>query len=420
VAAGDINGDGQVDLVSSSRDDDKIAWYENDGAAEPTFTETVISTNVVNAWDVYIADLDGDQNLDIIAAANVAPEPPVEPPEGEEVGGGGPAPEVDGLIVVADDGEVGHIPRQQLQHLQLCVVRVLELVDQDPAVALAQPGEDRRPLAEQAEGPVDLITEIHEARLGQEPLVGRVERGQLDVPLRLVALFVAGGRRQTAFGPGEVVLGRDVLVLGTTDEGAQGPEVARRVAEGPEPPEGQIEDPLAEEDDLLRLGQHAELGVETDLQSRVAQHPVAKGVERGDLGLGVPVRDELIHPLRHLRRRLLGEGEGEDLFGPRALGGDQVGDATSEDRRLPGARPGNDEERTLAVGHRLELGLVQPLEDARLSSGGSGAHEPSLPRGDAGAGHPQAGAGHEALARAATATMRACESGPPWGSSSPS
>jgi len=103
VAAADLDGDGDVDLVSSSRDDNKIAWYENDGAAEPTFTEHVISTNVVNAWDVYIADLDGDLDLDIIAAANVAPEPAVEPPEGEDPVDPDP---VDNIYWFRNDGAV--------------------------------------------------------------------------------------------------------------------------------------------------------------------------------------------------------------------------------------------------------------------------------------------------------------------------
>ncbi len=298
----------------------------------------------------------------------------VEPTEREQVGGGGAPPAVDGLVVVADHGEVRRLPRQELEHLELGVVGVLELVDQDPAEPLTQPGQGRRAFPQETEGPVDLVAEVHQAGLGQELLVGGVEGGELEVPLRLVALLVRRGPREAALGPGRVVLGRDVLVLGATDQGAKRPQVSGRVAQWPEASQRQVEDPLAEEDDLLRLGEHPELRVEADLEGGIAQHPVAEGVEGGDLGLRVAVGDQLIHPLRHLRRRLLGEGEGEDLLRPRALGGDQVGDAAREHGGLSGAGSGNDEERAVAVLHGLELVRVQALEDPRLGRHESGHH----------------------------------------------
>ncbi len=57
-----------------------------------------------------------------------------------------PPPAVDGLVVVSDHGEVGRLPASELQHLELGVVRVLELVHQHEAEAAAQPLE-RRPAA---------------------------------------------------------------------------------------------------------------------------------------------------------------------------------------------------------------------------------------------------------------------------------
>ncbi len=61
------------------------------------------------------------------------------------------------------------------------MVRVLELVDQHEAVLPAQPRQQRGPLAQQAERAMDLVAEVHEAGLGQQPLVRLVELGQLDV-----------------------------------------------------------------------------------------------------------------------------------------------------------------------------------------------------------------------------------------------
>jgi hypothetical protein len=65
---------------------------------------------------------------------------------------------------------------------------------------------------------MDLVAEVHEAGLGQQPLVRLVELGQLDVAQSVVALLVARCRGEPRFGPGTVLLRRDVLVLGTADE----------------------------------------------------------------------------------------------------------------------------------------------------------------------------------------------------------
>ena len=46
VYAIDVDGDGDVDVLSASLNDDKVAWYENDGSQ--SFTEHVISTNADN------------------------------------------------------------------------------------------------------------------------------------------------------------------------------------------------------------------------------------------------------------------------------------------------------------------------------------------------------------------------------------
>ena len=251
------------------------------------------------------------------------------------------------------------------------MVRVLELVHQDVAEAAAQPREDGRPLAQQGEGAVDLVAEVHEPRLAEQPLVRLVEGRELEVGRGLVPLVLGRRGRELLLGPGAVLRGRDVLVLRAAHERRERGEVARRVAERTEAVERQVEEPLAQEDHLLRLREHAELRVEPGLEGRLAQHPVAEGVEGGDRGLGVAPGDELVHALGHLGRRLLGEGEGEDLLGPRALRGDEVRDPPGEDRGLPGAGARDDEERPLAVDDRLALGLVEALEDALLGGRGS-------------------------------------------------
>ena len=70
VHVADLDGDGDMDVFSASYDDDKIAWYENDGAADPGFTAHVITTNANGAYDVFIADLDGDGDMDVLSGSH--------------------------------------------------------------------------------------------------------------------------------------------------------------------------------------------------------------------------------------------------------------------------------------------------------------------------------------------------------------
>ena len=64
-----MDGDGDMDIVSASHDDNTIAWYENNGAADPTWTATDIATSRDGANFVYVADMDGDGDMDIISTS---------------------------------------------------------------------------------------------------------------------------------------------------------------------------------------------------------------------------------------------------------------------------------------------------------------------------------------------------------------
>ncbi|MGB5820500.1 MAG: VCBS repeat-containing protein, partial [Saonia sp.] len=69
VAIGDIDADGDPDVVASSADDDTVAWFESDGAADPTFTLRTIVTTADGASDVAVADIDADGDLDVVASS---------------------------------------------------------------------------------------------------------------------------------------------------------------------------------------------------------------------------------------------------------------------------------------------------------------------------------------------------------------
>ena len=69
VFVADIDNDGDMDIVSASYEDDAIAWYENDGAADPSFTAADINTGADAAYFVFVADMDNDGDMDIVSAS---------------------------------------------------------------------------------------------------------------------------------------------------------------------------------------------------------------------------------------------------------------------------------------------------------------------------------------------------------------
>ncbi|MCZ7652182.1 MAG: VCBS repeat-containing protein [Thermoanaerobaculia bacterium] len=69
VAAGDIDGDGRTDIAAASASADRVVWYERGGA---TWTEQVLSSSTDGARSVRLHDLDLDGDLDLLVAASLA------------------------------------------------------------------------------------------------------------------------------------------------------------------------------------------------------------------------------------------------------------------------------------------------------------------------------------------------------------
>ena len=67
VYATDVDGDGDMDVLSAYYYDDKIIWYENDGYQ--VFTEQVITTNADGVRSVFATDVDGDGDMDVLSAS---------------------------------------------------------------------------------------------------------------------------------------------------------------------------------------------------------------------------------------------------------------------------------------------------------------------------------------------------------------
>jgi len=68
IFAGDIDGDNHIDIVSSSKDDLTIRWHENINGDGSSWTDIIIDNNAKNTNEISIADMDNDNDVDVIAA----------------------------------------------------------------------------------------------------------------------------------------------------------------------------------------------------------------------------------------------------------------------------------------------------------------------------------------------------------------
>ncbi|WP_053002203.1 T9SS type A sorting domain-containing protein [Kordia jejudonensis] len=71
VYATDLDGDGDMDVLSASEEDDKIAWYENTDGQGTFGAQQIISTIAYNAQSVYATDIDGDGDMDVLSGCHL-------------------------------------------------------------------------------------------------------------------------------------------------------------------------------------------------------------------------------------------------------------------------------------------------------------------------------------------------------------
>jgi hypothetical protein len=69
VYAADLDGDGDLDMLSVSNSDNKIAWYKNSDGLGNFGPQQIISENYEGAASVFAADVDNDGDIDVLAAA---------------------------------------------------------------------------------------------------------------------------------------------------------------------------------------------------------------------------------------------------------------------------------------------------------------------------------------------------------------
>jgi hypothetical protein len=69
---GDIDGDTDLDVVAAGFGVGDVVWYENGGGTPINWTKWTIDGNLGGVVGVYIDDIDGDDTLDVVAAGNGA------------------------------------------------------------------------------------------------------------------------------------------------------------------------------------------------------------------------------------------------------------------------------------------------------------------------------------------------------------
>ena len=69
IIAADIDGDNDMDVLSASWFDNKVAWYENTDGQGNFGTQQIISSSALTTFSVYAADIDGDLDMDVLATS---------------------------------------------------------------------------------------------------------------------------------------------------------------------------------------------------------------------------------------------------------------------------------------------------------------------------------------------------------------
>ena len=239
-------------------------------------------------------------------------------------------------------GLLAPAPDQQLQQPVLRVVGVLVLVHQHMAerrgVALAH----LRKQLEQVDRPEQQVVEVHRVHPMQVALVDLIHVGHHLLERGADRLAIVGGGAQAVLRRRDLIVDRGRGEALGVDAHGVGGALGQAAGVG-----------LVVDRELARVPEPLRLRAQDARAGRVEGHqPHAPRAPA----------EQLFDPPAHLLGGLVGERDREDLPRLRLVGVDEKRDPVGEHARLATARAGQYQQRSLAVGDGLALGLVQPLQ----------------------------------------------------------
>ncbi|MCB0521215.1 MAG: T9SS type A sorting domain-containing protein [Saprospiraceae bacterium] len=70
VIAADLDNDGDLDVVANSKNTNRIVWFENLDGGGNFSAEQLVADNVMGAFELQAADVDGDGDIDLLSSGN--------------------------------------------------------------------------------------------------------------------------------------------------------------------------------------------------------------------------------------------------------------------------------------------------------------------------------------------------------------
>lgn len=70
LGAGDLDGDGDMDVAATADAWNRVIWWKNDGGPPGDWPSATVASHFPSPWPLAIADLDGDGALDVISGAS--------------------------------------------------------------------------------------------------------------------------------------------------------------------------------------------------------------------------------------------------------------------------------------------------------------------------------------------------------------
>ena len=248
----------------------------------------------------------------------------------------GPAPAVDGLVVVAHRAEVPALQGQKPHQLELDVVGVLVFVHQSVKVALLIFRQDVLPLPEKLERQIEQVFEIDRTAFSQSLFVIIPEMRNSPVVLLVVTVWLD----LVVGGPGFLHLPEDLLRIEFLVGDLQLPQS------------------LPGHHQLVGSVVDAERGRQAEIVRVLPYDPQPQAVEGRDLHVAGGRAGQSPGSLRHLGRGLVGESDRQNVSGSDAVV-EHVGDAVSYRTGLARTGSGKHQNRAFNGLRRLPLTGIQ-------------------------------------------------------------